>query len=220
MDIDEEAFRRGEVRSRLYGYLTVPGDRRHMQGQKAGTPKSEKAVQEAIAHDILERLSRDALALVGPGSTTRELKRLLGREGTLLGVDAFKAGVPAGEDCNEGRLLELIALEPGGDVRIVVTPIGGQGFLFGRGNQQFSPEVLRRAGREGIWVASTPGSGTTSPSAASGQHTAPDCSRRHGAAATGKGPSRPRRPSGPASLHLHRSARRCASRAPPTSSAP
>ena len=157
MDIDEEAFRRGEVRSRLYGYLTVPGDRRHMQGQKAGTPKSEKAVQEAIAHDILERLSRDALALVGPGSTTRELKRLLGREGTLLGVDAFKAGVPAGEDCNEGRLLELIALEPGGDVRIVVTPIGGQGFLFGRGNQQFSPEVLRRAGREGIWVASTPG---------------------------------------------------------------
>ena len=157
MDIDEEAFRGGEVRSRLYGYLSVPGDRRRMQGQKAGTPKSEKAMQEAIAHDILERLSPDVLALVGPGSTTRELKRLLGREGTLLGVDAFKGGRLVGEDCNERRLLELIALEPGGNVRIVVTPIGGQGFLFGRGNQQFSPEVLRRADREGIWIASTQG---------------------------------------------------------------
>lgn len=157
MDIDEEAFRKGEVRSRLFGYLPVPADRRHLQGLKSGSPKSEAALQKAIAADILEGLKPGVLALIGPGTTTRELKRALGFEGTLLGVDAVKDGKPVAEDCSERKLLELIALEPGGNVRIIVTPIGGQGFLFGRGNQQFSPEVLKRVGKENILVAAVPG---------------------------------------------------------------
>lgn len=157
MDIDEEAFRRGEVRSRLFGYLPVPGDKRRLQGLKAGSPKSETALQKAIAADLMEEMDPAALVLIGPGSTTRELKKMLGFEGTLLGVDAVKGGRLVAEDCTEKRLLELIALESAGNVRIVVTPIGGQGFLFGRGNQQFSPEVLRRVGRKGVRIASAPG---------------------------------------------------------------
>ena len=157
MDIDEEAFRQGEVRSRLFGYLLVPEDRRRLQGLKAGSPKSEAFLQKAIAADLLEWMKPGALTLIGPGSTTRELKRLLGFEGTLLGVDAVKDGRLVAEDCGETRLLELIAGEPSGSVRIVVTPIGGQGFLFGRGNQQFSPEVLRQVGSKNIRVAAAPG---------------------------------------------------------------
>jgi predicted polyphosphate/ATP-dependent NAD kinase len=157
MDIDEEAFRQGEVRSRLFGYLLVPEDRRRLQGLKAGSPKSEAFLQRAIAADLLEGMEPGVLTLIGPGSTTRELKRLLGFEGTLLGVDAVKDGRLAAEDCSEKRLLELIEGEPSGSVRIVVSPIGGQGFLFGRGNQQFSPEVLRQVGRKNIRVAAVPG---------------------------------------------------------------
>ena len=157
MDIDEEAFRKGEVRSRLFGYLPVPADRRHLQGLKSGSPRSEAALQKAIAADLLEKLKPGALALIGSGTTTRELKRALGFEGTLLGVDAVKDGKLVAEDCGERQLLELIAREPEGNVRIVVTPIGGQGFLFGRGNQQFSPEVLKRVGKENILVAAVPG---------------------------------------------------------------
>ncbi len=157
MDIDEEAFRQGEVRSRLFGYMLVPADRRYLQGLKSGTPKNEAALQEAIAADLQEGMEPGVLTLVGPGSTTRELKRLLGFEGTLLGVDAVKDGRLVAEDCGEREILDLIAREPVGNVRIVVTPIGGQGFLFGRGNQQFSPDVLKRVGRTGIRIASTPG---------------------------------------------------------------
>ena len=157
MDIDEEAFRQGEVRSCLFGYLLVPEDRRRLQGLKAGSSKSEAFLQKAIAADLLEGMEPGALTLIGPGSTTRELKRLLGFEGTLLGVDAVKDGRLVAEDCGEKRLLELIAGEPSGSVRIVVTPIGGQGFLFGRGNQQFSPEVLHLVGPKNIRVAAVPG---------------------------------------------------------------
>ncbi len=157
MDIDEEAFRNGEVRSRLFGYLLVPADRKRLQGLKSGSPKSEAALQKAIAADLLEGLEPGVLVLVGPGTTTRELKRALGFEGTLLGVDAVKDGQVLAEDCGERKLLELVAREPEGNVRIIVTPIGGQGFLFGRGNQQFSPEVLRRVGRNNIRVAAVPG---------------------------------------------------------------
>jgi predicted polyphosphate/ATP-dependent NAD kinase len=157
MDIDEEAFRQGEVRSCLFGYLLVPEDRRRLQGLKSGSPKSEVFLQKAIAADLLEGMEPGVLTLIGPGSTTRELKRLLGFEGTLLGVDAVKDGRLVAEDCSEKRLLELIAGEPSGSVRIVVSPIGGQGFLFGRGNQQFSPEVLRLVGPKNIRVAAAPG---------------------------------------------------------------
>ncbi len=157
MDIDEEAFRQGEVRSRLFGYLQVPSDRKRLQGLKSGSPKSEAAIQKAIAEDLAEGMEPGVLYFIGPGTTTRELKRVLGFDGTLLGVDAVKDGQLLAADCGERRLLELMALEPEGKVRIVVTPIGGQGFLFGRGNQQFSPEVLNLAGWKNILVAAVPG---------------------------------------------------------------
>jgi len=157
MDIDEEAFRRGEVRSRLFGVLQVPSDRRRLQGLKSGSPKSEAAIQKAIAADLAEGMEPGVLYFIGPGTTTRELKRLLGFDGTLLGVDAVRDGQLLAADCSEKQLLDLAAAQGPGGVKIIITPIGGQGFLFGRGNQQFSPEVLGQVGWKNICVAAAPG---------------------------------------------------------------
>ena len=77
----------------------------------------------------------------------------LGLPKTLLGVDAVRDGALAGSDLTEGALLELVASAP--EAWIVVTVIGGQGHIFGRGNQQISPAVLRRAGAGHVIVIAT-----------------------------------------------------------------
>ncbi len=156
MDIDEEAFRAGEVRARLFGYLQVPGVDRGMQALKAGSSSLEIVKQQAIASFFFEDMSPDLLYLIGPGTTTRELLRKFGHEGTLLGIDALKDGAIIGQDLNESQCIELLDKYKLGQARIVVTPIGGQGFIFGRGNQQLSPKVIRRVTPDGIVVVSTP----------------------------------------------------------------
>lgn len=156
MDIDEDAFRAGEVKASLFGYLLVPGVERGLQVLKAGSPASESVRQQAIASYFVEEMNNDYLYLVGPGTTTRELLRKIGCEGTLLGVDALKGDQLIGEDLNEKECLAIIESFSGSGIRIVVTPIGGQGFIFGRGNQQLSPRVISKVGRDGIMILSTP----------------------------------------------------------------
>lgn len=156
MDIDEDAFRAGEVKARLFGYLLVPGVERGLQVLKAGSPASESVRQQAIASYFVEEMNDDYLYLVGPGTTTRELLRKIGYEGTLLGVDALRGDQLIGEDLNEKECLTIMESFLGSGIKIVVTPIGGQGFIFGRGNQQLSPKVISKVGREGILILSTP----------------------------------------------------------------
>ncbi len=91
--------------------------------------------------------------MLGPGTTVKAIADSIGVPKTLLGVDAMVDGRPAGADLNEKGILEL--MDSYEETKLVVTPIGGNGFLFGRGNRQFTPEVLRRVGREGIIVVAT-----------------------------------------------------------------
>ncbi len=149
MDIDEDAFRRGRLSARLYGYLLVPCSGSLMQHLKIGGGEVEEAVLEAIAEQVVENMEKDLVYIVGPGSTTVLIMAGLGLDHTLLGVDVVQNGVLLAADAPEKQILNLIA---GKQAKIIVTVIGGQGYIFGRGNQQISAAVIKAVGRENIIV--------------------------------------------------------------------
>ncbi len=155
MDIDEEAFRQGRVAARLYGYLQVPRERRLTQGAKAASAGGghEESAMASIAEEVARRMQAGRLYLVGSGTTPQAILQRLGLEGTLLGVDLVLDGRLIGMDLNEQEMLATLGPQP---AAVIVTPIGGQGYLFGRGNQQISPRVIRRVGLENILVVATP----------------------------------------------------------------
>ena len=152
MDIDEEAFRAGKVRARHYGQLQVPGDLRYVQAVKHGGRESEELVLADIAAGVVEQMEPDTLYLMGSGSTVAACMAELGLENTLLGVDLVENGRLIGQDLSAAEILTRIR---GRRCRLIITLIGGQGHLFGRGNQQLSPEVLRAVGRDQIQVLAT-----------------------------------------------------------------
>lgn len=156
MDVDENAFREGRVSSRLYGYLLTPYEPYLIQGAKMASPitESELRNQAAVAIYIIENMKPDVAYIVGPGTTTRTIGDLLDAKKTLLGVDIFCNKKLVAKDVNEKQTLEKIK---GKTAQVIVTPIGGQGFIFGRGNQQISPEVIRRVGLDNIIVVATEG---------------------------------------------------------------
>jgi len=153
MDIDEEAFRQDRVSARLYGYLRVPYQEASIQASKASTLPEDESALEAIALDFTENMQPDCTHIFGPGTTTRAIVERMGLKKTLLGVDVVCEGKLVASDVNEKQLLELIQ---GRNAKIVVTLIGGQGFIFGRGSQQISPAVIRSVGKENIIVVATP----------------------------------------------------------------
>ncbi|TRO49002.1 ATP-NAD kinase, partial [Candidatus Bathyarchaeota archaeon] len=153
MDIDEEAFRDDRLSARLYGYLKVPYVEAMVQSTKSGSATSDEFSVEGIAADIVDGMQRGVLYVLGPGTTVRPITERLGLPKTLLGVDVVLNGELVAADANEERLLELI---DGREARIIVTVIGGQGFVFGRGNQQISPQVIRSVGVGNVTIIATP----------------------------------------------------------------
>lgn len=152
MDIDEDAFREGRVNARLYGYLKVPVERR-VQSVKSGA-RSEQAEVGGMAADVVHNMEQDTLYIIGPGTTTRSIMERMGLKNTLLGVDVVLNRELVASDVGEHQLFELVNQHQG-DSRIVVTAIGGQGHVFGRGNQQISPRVIRKVGKNNIIVVAT-----------------------------------------------------------------
>ncbi|TCO77117.1 putative polyphosphate/ATP-dependent NAD kinase [Chromatocurvus halotolerans] len=135
----------------LYGYLRVPAMPRLMQAAKAVGASDDAALGGALQR-LADQVQRDGLCVLGPGATLLRLKNLLGATGTLLGVDVFDHGRCVACDVDERQLWSLVRDR---EARIVVGVIGGQGFLFGRGNQQISARVLARVGRQNIDVVSS-----------------------------------------------------------------
>ena len=154
MDIDEEAFRDDRLSARLYGYLKVPYVEAMVQNTKSGSATTDEFSLEGIAADIVDEMVDDVIYVLGPGTTVKPIAEKLGLSKTLLGVDVVLNGEIISADANEEKLLELIE---GKEARIIVTVIGGQGFVFGRGNQQISPQVIRSVGVENITIIATPG---------------------------------------------------------------
>ncbi len=163
VDLDEEAYRRGEIAPRLYGELPVPADDRRVQARKEPTPASDAAATAAIAADLATSLPAGVPCVLGPGSTLRVVAEHLGVGKTLVGVDVVLLDADRRTrvlvaDARGAQLDDLAA--GGGLLVVVVTPIGGQGFLFGRGNQQIGAAVVARAlsasDRDGVVVVATP----------------------------------------------------------------
>jgi predicted polyphosphate/ATP-dependent NAD kinase len=148
-DIDEEAFRHDVVKSRYYGEMQVPGEGRFLQHTKVGGRESQELVAAEIAAWMVEHMESDRTYLIGPGSTTAAIAEELGLPNTLLGVDVIRNGELLVRDADESALLEVLGDCPDG-ATIVVTVIGGQGHVFGRGNQQFSPAVIRLVGKDNL----------------------------------------------------------------------
>ena len=148
MDIDEEAVRVGRLSPRLFGYARMPFERALVQGPKSAG-LSEDAALEALAAEIASEMQPDVAYIIGPGSTTKRILKQLGLEGTLLGVDAVRDRKLIGKDI-DARAVEVLVGE--GPARILVSVVGGQGYIFGRGNQQLSPAALSRIGRDNIIV--------------------------------------------------------------------
>jgi predicted polyphosphate/ATP-dependent NAD kinase len=155
MDIDEEMVRRDRVSARLYGYMKVPYERGLNQSSKAGSNPREGVHQDEIASDVIYNMEKDTIYLVAPGTTTKAVTDKLGLKGTLLGIDAVENHRIIASDLNEAAILDMMDRRSGGRFKIIITIIGQQGYLFGRGNQQLSPTVVRKVGKQNIIVIAT-----------------------------------------------------------------
>ena len=155
LDIDEEAFRRDELKIKLYGYLKTPVVKEYIQSSKSpsSTFGEEEENKVAIARYIVENLESDTVYILGPGTTVKTINKILGLPATLLGVDVLYNGKIIVKDAWEKHLLEI--LDKYSKAKIIVSPIGGQGFIFGRGNHQISPKVIKRVGKENIIIIAT-----------------------------------------------------------------
>ena len=152
LDIDEDEYRKGKLVSKLYGSILTPYNPDHLQFSKIGSPDSDLNNQERIAKRVIETLEKDIYYLIGPGTTTKAIADRLNQKKTVLGVDLLLNNKIIALDLNEKQILKSIE---GKKAKIIVSLIGRQGFLFGRGNLQFTPTILNIIGPKNIIIIST-----------------------------------------------------------------
>lgn len=155
MDVDEDAYRAGELKTRLYGVARTPSLLGKIQFSKHVFEEGDEGrAKGEIARFIREIMIPDVLYILGAGTTTEAIAREMGINKTLLGVDVVKNGKTVTMDADEKTLWAL--LEHGAEVKIIISPIGAQGFILGRGNQQISARIVRMVGIRNIIVVATP----------------------------------------------------------------
>ena len=155
LDVDEEAYRAGTLKTRLYGFARTPVLAGKIQvAKQVYEEQDEERAKAAIAQFIEEIMLPKTLYIVGAGTTTEAIARRLGIKKTLLGVDAIRNKKRIAADCDEKILLSLADSSP--DTRIIISPIGAQGFILGRGNQQISASLVRKIGIKKLIVIATP----------------------------------------------------------------
>ena len=156
IDADEEGIRNDSFAMKLHGYMKGPFVPAYIQGSKQISPETanEEESQTAIARFLMEEKSPDATWILGPGTTVKRVAELLSVEKTVLGVDIYKEGRVI-LDVDEEEILKKV--KDWQNTWIIISPIGHQGIIFGRGNQQISPEIIKRVGKQRILVLATKG---------------------------------------------------------------
>jgi predicted polyphosphate/ATP-dependent NAD kinase len=154
MDADESAIRQDHFSVRLYGFIKGPFVPLRLQGSKQVSPETldEYENQMAVAKFIVEDMDEKGTYILGPGTTVKCIADLLKVEKTVLGVDIYQNRTII-KDVNERKIIE--AIKDFKNAWIILSPIGRQGMLFGRGNQQITPEMIKQVGKERIIVAAT-----------------------------------------------------------------
>jgi len=164
MDIDESLFRQGVVKAKRFGEMQIPSELRYVQAVKSGGKESDELVLHDISEDVIAHMADDdsGLFIIGSGSTTEFLMAELGLDNTLLGVDIVQNEMLIASDVTEAILWQqlMLAKQAQQRVTLVITLIGGQGHIFGRGNQQLSPRIIRfiieqHGGKENITIIAT-----------------------------------------------------------------
>jgi predicted polyphosphate/ATP-dependent NAD kinase len=155
MDVDEDAYRAGELKTRLHGIARTPLLAGKVQLSKQVFEESdEERAKSEIARFIREIMITDVIYVLGAGTTTESITKELGIKKTLLGIDAVRNGRIVAIDMDEKTLWTLV--NESEEVKILLSPIGAQGFILGRGNQQISPRIVRKVGIRNIIVVATP----------------------------------------------------------------
>jgi len=153
MDVDEEEYRKGILNTSLFGYAKIPSGPVRCQSSKQVSFGDESREVEQIATFITEVMRDDTLYLLGAGTTTKAIADRLHLSKTILGIDAVYQGRVIGTDISEREILTLV--EKFDRIKIIVSPIGAQGFILGRGNQQISCSVIRKTGVDSLIVVAT-----------------------------------------------------------------
>jgi predicted polyphosphate/ATP-dependent NAD kinase len=154
MDIDEALFRKGKVNARQFGEMQVPTELRYIQAVKMGGKESDELLLADIAAHIIEIIedNPEHVFVMGSGSTVEYIMQQLEIKNTLLGVDVIKHKQLLGSDVTAAELLTFTANQ---SCKLVLTLIGGQGHIIGRGNQQLSADFLKQLGKENILLVAT-----------------------------------------------------------------
>jgi predicted polyphosphate/ATP-dependent NAD kinase len=159
-DIDEAAFREGKVKTRMYASMYAPLLPQFLQQVKNSGAAQDELVKLDMANYLVDNLLANTLYIVGPGSTTKVFLEQLGIQGSLLGVDVILNRELIAADVSVQQLRDLIArhvvsYNDSHNVHLIITAIGGQGHIIGRGNQQLTPDVLRAIPRQNIHIVAT-----------------------------------------------------------------
>lgn len=147
MDVDENALRTGDFKLSLKGYALTPIHRK-IQNSKDIIAESDPT---ELVKWFAETMDHETTYILGGGSTLWALKQIIGIQGSFLGIDVVKNVTLLCHDASEQDIKRLLTPP----IRIVVSPLGGQGFIFGRGNQPISSSIIAQIGKEGISILAT-----------------------------------------------------------------
>ncbi|HDJ89579.1 MAG TPA: ATP-NAD kinase, partial [Thermoprotei archaeon] len=156
LDIDENAFRKDRIDIKMYAYALTPDVGSLIQSSKeVFYSESDEENKKGIAKYIVEMMDKDTIYILGAGTTVKAITDFLGLSKTVLGIDIMHNFSIIKYDVNEREIIDTLKEYPSKKFKIIVSPLGRQGYIFGRGNQQISPKVIRMVGINNIIIIAT-----------------------------------------------------------------
>lgn len=164
LDLDEKLYNKGIISIELKGYVHVPAFPHYFQHAKERVEhnESEEGILEGISeeiYDLITSIKSKKLLIIGPGSTFNPFASKIGIIRSILGIDCIECSEDGKfktiiSDAREDQIFSL--LNRYHDVFILVTPIGGMGYIFGRGNHQISPRIVNKVSKNNLLIACSP----------------------------------------------------------------